>query len=149
MNKTKAFLAGVAVTLILIASVLGGAIADRLLNLSLLDRLIPRGTSSAQNGQIIFNEESSVISVAEKVSPSVVTITVETPQRRVLNFNPFGGGFESRIEGGEDQDIGSGFIVDASGLVVTNRHVVDQEDVTYKVITNNDKEYEVQKITRA
>ncbi|OGM29049.1 hypothetical protein A2801_01955 [Candidatus Woesebacteria bacterium RIFCSPHIGHO2_01_FULL_41_10] len=148
MNKTKAFLAGVAVTLILIASVLGGAIADRLLNLSLLDRLIPRGTSSAQNGQIIFNEESSVISVAEKVSPSVVTITVETPQRRVLNFNPFGGGFESRIEGGEDQDIGSGFIVDASGLVVTNRHVVDQEDVTYKVITNNDKEYEVQKITR-
>jgi serine protease Do len=46
------------------------------------------------------------------------------------------------------QDIGSGFIVDASGLVITNKHVVADVDAKYKVITADNKSYEVVKIYR-
>jgi len=55
------------------------------------------------------NEESVVIDVAEKASPSVVTVSAKTPQQRVLQFIPFFG-FRQGIEGGEEQDIGTGLL---------------------------------------
>ena len=48
-----------------------------------------------------------------------------------------------------DQNIGSGFIVDTKrGIVVTNRHVVLQEGVSYKVITANGDTLDVAQILR-
>ncbi|MDP3994760.1 MAG: trypsin-like peptidase domain-containing protein [bacterium] len=81
------------------------------------------------------------------MSSSVVTVSIQTPARRVLQFNPFGG-FSQSIEGGEDQDIGSGFIVSPDGLVITNKHVVSSVDAKYKVITKDGKEYEAIQISR-
>jgi len=95
-----------------------------------------------------LNEESVVIEVADRVSPSVVTVAIVEPQRRILEFNPFGGGFQSRIEGGEPQDIGSGFIVSSDGLVITNKHVVSDTGAEYEVITKDGKEYKVQTVSR-
>jgi len=97
--------------------------------------------------QKLLKEENVVIDVAEKVSPSVVTVSVELPERSFLQLSPFGG-FQQRTQGGEPRDIGSGFIVDSEGLIVTNKHVVDQEGATYTVITQDDQEYEVQTISR-
>jgi serine protease Do len=81
------------------------------------------------------------------MSPSVVTVSVVTPRRRVLEFSPFGG-LQQRIEGGSSQDIGTGFIVSEDGLIVTNKHVVSEDGVKYKVITQDDKEYDVTSINR-
>lgn len=97
--------------------------------------------------QRIVEEESVVIDVAEHASPSVVTVSIETPQRRVLDFSPFGG-FSQRIEGGQQQDIGTGFVVSADGLIVTNKHVVSQSGAKYKVITKDNQEYEAVQISR-
>ena len=91
---------------------------------------------------------SGVVEIVDKASPSVVTVSIETPRRRILQFNPFGGGVSSRFEGGVEQDIGTGFIVDAEGLIVTNKHVVSALDAKYKVITADEKEYEVKEINR-
>jgi serine protease Do len=91
--------------------------------------------------QKLIKEESAVIEIAEKSSPSVVTVSIKTPQRQILEFSPFGG-LRRRTEGGEEQDIGSGFIVSNDGLIITNKHVVNS-NATYKVITSDDKEYEV------
>lgn len=44
--------------------------------------------------------------------------------------------------------IGTGFLIDKKGLIVTNRHVVSQEDVMYTVITWDNKSYPVKKIVR-
>ena len=123
------------ITFILLVAILGGAISDRLF-----------GIKPLQVNKLL-TEESVVIAVAENVSPSVVTVSMQTSPRRVLQFNPFSG-FTSRIQGGQPQDIGSGFIVSSDGLIVTNKHVVSDLNAKYKIITKDDKEYEVTKISR-
>ncbi|MEK7182760.1 MAG: trypsin-like peptidase domain-containing protein, partial [Patescibacteria group bacterium] len=144
----RRLLIGAAVGIVILASLLGGAVADRLFGIKPLDKLFPRsgGLRTGEVEQKILTEESVVIDVAERVSPSVVTISRESPRRRVLQFSPFGG-LGVREEGGE-QDIATGFIISVEGLIVTNKHVVSETGVQYKVITKDDKEFVVEKIYR-
>ncbi|MEK7113067.1 MAG: trypsin-like peptidase domain-containing protein, partial [Patescibacteria group bacterium] len=144
-TKPKKILIFVAVVVIVLTAVGGGAIADRLWGFRPLDKLFPRTSFSVD--QKILTEEFVVIKVAEDVSPSVVTVSIQTPKKRVLEFSPFGG-FSQRTYGGDPQDIGSGFIVSPDGLIVTNKHVVSVAQATYKVITKDGKEYEVREVSR-
>jgi len=147
----KGFLLGFTIGFVILVSATGGAIADRLFEIKPLDRLLQRPKETFRVGekleQRVLTEESVVIDVTEKVSPSVVTVTIETPTRRILEFSPFGG-FRPRFEGGQPQDIGTGFIVGDVGLVVTNKHVVADTAATYKVVTKEDKVYTVKTISR-
>lgn len=60
-------------------------------------------------------------------------------------FRPFRGVPQERQT---EQNIGSGFIVGANGTVVTNKHVVADEDAEYAVITNNGRKFTIQNIYR-
>lgn len=101
----------------------------------------------------VVTEESVVIDVVDKVSPAVVTVGITQTRRigDILELNPFDpfSPFQRRPGRSQkiEQDIGSGFIVEG-GLVVTNKHVVSVSDATYRVITKDDKTYEVKKIYR-
>ena len=92
----------------------------------------------------------SFADLAEKLMPSVVNISTTTTV--VTNTNPFpfqfppGSPFEDLFkEFGTPQErkasaLGSGFIIDAKGIVVTNNHVIQgAEDIIVKV--DGDKEY--------
>ena len=71
--------------------------------------------------------------VAKKAQPSVVNVyasRVEKQRRNPLFDDPifrhfFGGGGQPRAGGQAAQSLGSGVIVDPSGLVVTNHHVIE------------------------
>jgi S1-C subfamily serine protease len=146
----KSLLVGLGVGVIVIASALGGALADRIFVIKPLDAIAKRVGTSIGPGLVnttVYNESNTVIDVAENVSPSVVTVSAQSPRRRVLEFSPFGG-LRSTIQGGEPQDIGSGFIVSADGLIVTNKHVVSDTGVSYKVVTKDGKEFDVKEISR-
>lgn len=115
----------------------------------------PSVTTGISNEKVkIVQEESVIIDIVEHVSPSVVTIGISTTRSRgnifeIDPFDPFGM-FRQR-QGGEEkieQDIGSGFIISQDGLIVTNKHVVGEPGATYRVITKDDKTYDVQKIYR-
>lgn len=146
-NRVNYLVLAVALGVVGVVALFGGAVADRIFGLRPLDKFFPRGGggTSITSRQVLY-EESVTIDIAKKVSPSVVTIAVEAPQRRVLEFDLFEG-FRSEVQGGQ-QDIATGFIVDSSGLIVTNKHVVATGGVKYKVITRDNKEYEVKRIYR-
>lgn len=135
-----------ALAIVIAVSVTSGAIADRLYSLTPLDLFFPR-KGGLNITQKVLTEESVVINVAKEVSPSVVTVSAQAPARQILQLSPFGG-FTSRVEGGQPQDIGTGFIVDAGGLIVTNKHVVSDTTLSYKVVTKDGKEYDAVKISR-
>lgn len=151
MSKSRKFFVGVAIVVVILASSVGGAIADRLFGIKPLDLLVGERNGFRLPGAVVeqkvLREESVVIDIAERVSPSVVTIAVQTPKRRVLDLSPFGG-FGFREEGGGDQDIATGFILTADGLIATNKHVVQNTSAAYKVITKDGKEYPVREINR-
>ena len=114
----------------------------------------PPSFQPGQENIRVVTEESVIIGVVENVSPAVVTVGITKTRRLgdVLEINPldpFGpfqrrGGKQQKLE----QDIGSGFIVGSDGLIVTNKHVVADTEAKYRVITKDDKTYEVIKIYR-
>lgn len=95
----------------------------------------------------ITDEESIVIDIIEKVSPSVVTVGIEQRIVQFDPFDPFGSLRKPKDQGSRDQDIGSGFVVESEGLIVTNKHVVSSTG-KYKVITGDGKKYDAVKIFR-
>lgn len=84
----------------------------------------------------VIEEESTTIDVVENVSSSVVSIIVRT-----FAFDPFSGPIES------EDGIGTGFIVDSNGLIVTNGHVVSERGAEYSVILQDGTSYPVSKIS--
>src|SRR3954469_21002162 len=88
--------------------------------------------------------EPSVVAVA-RAMPAVVNINTERiVQRQVRDasddlFNYFyGRQRQPRVVRQTVQSLGSGFIVDASGYIVTNEHVVERADDLKISVTTND-----------
>ena len=76
---------------------------------------VGNGNQTAAQQPVTIDESSAVIDAAAKVGPAVVKITVEGQ-----TTDPFG---TVPTEG-----VGSGFIYDANGWILTNRHVVTGAD---------------------
>lgn len=151
MNKIRKIVTIFAIVVLGIVTLLGGAAADRIFKIKPLDLFLPKNQAGelldSQSQKQIISEESVVIQVVEKSLPAVVTIAAETPSRKVLELSPFGG-FNVQEQGGKQQDIATGFIISSDGLIVTNKHVVSTTGITYKVIVQDGKEYEVKRIYR-
>ena len=81
-------------------------------------------STSASTTPVSVSSSDKVVAVAESASPAVVTLTVGSAAQS--GYGPFSV---------PTTGVGSGFIFDASGLILTNAHVIEGSDritVTFK-----------------
>lgn len=110
-----------------------------------------------------INYESAVVDAVEKASPSVVSIVVTKDIQKMETYNPFsdlppefrnffGNGFEFQRPSGETEKLevggGTGFIVSPTGMIVTNKHVVLDEEAEYSVFLNDGERYDAEVLAR-
>ena len=115
-------------------------------------------SSSAEIGKSISDSEQivkTVKAVNDAVVSVVVTKDVPVYERYYEPFAPGGlfGGLgitKIREKGTEEREVGggSGFIVSVDGLIVTNRHVVEDESARYSVMLNDGTSYETVVLAR-
>ncbi len=112
-------------------------------------------TSTSCFAQVDPAAEPAVLAVA-RVLPTVVNINTERVVRRTVRdpiedfYAQFFGYYRGRPHEIRQtlQSLGSGFIVDPAGYIVTNQHVVERAaDLKIKVTTNDGKTYNAHYIT--
>lgn len=135
------------------------------------DSNIKSNLVNAVESQSLLSQESLVVNAVKKDNPAVVSIVISQnvpkyvldPNANGQQSNPFGDMFpglnipgfnfnipQYRQEGTQKKDIGSGsgFFISADGLIVTNKHVVDQKNAEYTVFTNDGKKHSAKVIAQ-
>jgi len=108
-------------------------------------------------------EDTTVINTVEKASPAVVSVVIsqDVPKLQSAFGSPFEFPFfmmpqDNQNNGSSDQaptqkqtiGQGSGFLVSADGLIVTNKHVVSSKTADYTIIGSDGKKYSAKVLAR-
>ncbi|MFZ5390700.1 MAG: S1C family serine protease [Patescibacteria group bacterium] len=127
----------------------------------------------SETNKSVVQEESATTGVVKKVSPAVVSIIISKDLSKIYNLtgpNPFpfdnffNFGFPFNFffnqpgqpsptpqqpQGKQEIGGGTGFVIDsAKGLILTNRHVVDDTEADYTVLTNDGKKISAKVVAR-
>jgi len=172
-NNFKSTFIAILITSIIVSSIAGGIMGFWAANLSGSDNIISRYFLGQPNNEqtqelgavkvIKIEEESAVVAAVEKVSPAVVSIIVtkDLPILERYYIDPFEGDDffgdffnfgipQYRQNGTEKREVGggTGFIVSADGYIVTNKHVVLDEEAEYTVLMNDESKHSAQVLAR-
>lgn len=112
----------------------------------------PRTVSASEDGSLLKALDKEVASIVEKARPAVVRVNITKMVKQSL-VDPFEGfdeffapGFRNRVAPRlrprefPMRGVGSGFIIDSSGVILTNAHVVSGSD-ELMVVMDDGKEH--------
>jgi serine protease Do len=120
--------------ILIVLGIWGGVVVAQKLRNTDFTNLFKNGTIQTTQTTTIEDEENVVIDIVKKSQDSVVSVAVKQ-----VKLDPDKGVVD------QSTNIGTGFVVDKNGLVITNQHVV-ANNADYKIITKSGKEYDVEKI---
>lgn len=109
------------------------------LNIDKIQSFLGITQQTTENGTpiVVSQEENNTINIVKNAAPGVVSIAVSQ-----LSLSQDKGVIST------DSNIGTGFVVDANGWIVTNQHVVSSTTAEYKVVTSDGNQYDVTEIAR-
>ncbi|MFH1956229.1 MAG: trypsin-like peptidase domain-containing protein [Patescibacteria group bacterium] len=131
-----------------------------------IEQISPTDENNNQDNQqiVVVSREDQIVKVIESVSNSVVSVvaTKDIPIIEEYYINPFGndplfGQFfqefqvpQYRQKGTEKKQVssGTGFFVSNDGLVITNKHVVEDKEAEYTVIINDGSRFNAKVLAR-
>lgn len=150
-------------------SFVSGAVGALVVQMYVSEAPLPNINQIANSRSITIQEESATTEAVKEVSPSVVSIIISKDISKLYNetnspFNFFGPNSPFNFffngqpvqpqqpqtpQGKQEIGGGTGFVIDsAKGLILTNRHVVDDTEADYTVLTNDGSRYEATVVAR-
>ena len=130
--KRKGGIAGKIIAIVVSCSLLGGITGSGVTYFMLKNNISTQGTqqntiNNLNTTDVTFKKEGalSITEAFKKVAPAVVTVST----KGVATFNGF---FQQEVEG-----IGSGFIINEDGYILTNYHVIEGANEVSVTLSDN------------
>lgn len=86
------------------------------------------GIGATQSRNIVLNEQNATIEISKEVGPSVVSITTNATAQDLFGRSQ------------NQQGAGTGIIISNDGLILTNKHVVEDGN-SFEIVTSDNKSY--------
>lgn len=139
MNKVRyvyglssALLVGGAAMTLITGSPLGAQVAQN--DEAVMDRVVPVAGAPASFADLTAQLQPAVVNIATRQRVEVANNPFAgTPFAELFNRRQGGGGGSAQPQTREAQSLGSGFIISADGIVVTNNHVISPPDTRAKL----------------